>query len=679
MLLKRIELENFRQFRHPTSIKFATDEKKNVTIILAENGVGKTTLAQAFQWVLYANVDGFKNKSILNLKEEKEMTPGDSKDVEVKLEIIHSNIEYTICRTQRYIKEGSGTTRRLPSEIKISYIGKDGQVEFIEDSRKLTTIKEILPEELSKYFFFDGERINRMSTEINNKGKSSDFADAVESLLGLKPLKQIINHMNPRSSTSVIGKFEKEIDSNGDQTSRKLSEEIYELNDKIDFAEKRLEEITVLMSDYNQKRDRIKNDLIKSADVERLQEKANQLEKEIETDRKLKQEKIIKLLKEFDTLTPIFLQRKLIKDAISELNKAEKVDAGIPFVRDETIKFLLNRKKCICGTDLSDNTSEVVRHLLKEIELVPPIAIGGSIKKFVDKSREKINLSEDFYDNFKLGYSDIRRYTNNIQENEDERSKIDDTILKNSKVSEFKREQIDCEEQLDKLEREKFKLIENIAINKKERDNAISERDRLTVVNEKNQKLQIYRKYATIIYNHIESTYRREETKTREELKDAINKLFEKIYGKGMYINVDEQYHIKVLVNELGEAEGFSNIDIDYSTAQSYSVIFAFIVGIIDLAKKRTKAIEEHLIETEEYPLVMDAPLSAFDRRRIKNICNTIPDIARQVIIIIKDTDGNIAKENLGDSIGKEYEIRPQEYSAENSVIESYVLEKEGF
>lgn len=680
MLLRRIELKNFRQFRNPKPIEFATDEKRNVTIIMAENGVGKTTLAQAFQWVLYANVEGFKNKSVLNLKEEKEMKFGDIRDVEVKLEIIHSNVEYTICRTQRYIKEGSGTTRREPSEIKISYIGKDGQAEFIEDSRKLSTIKEILPEELSKYFFFDGERINKMTTEINDKGKSSAFADAVESLLGLKPLKQIIDHMNPRSSTSVIGKFEKEIDNNGDQASRKLSDEIYGLNDKIEFAERRLEEISNLIKNYNQKRERIKSDLMKSADVEKLQEKANALEKEIETDKQLKQEKIAKLLKEFNTLTPLFLQRKLIDDAISELSRADKVDTGIPHVRDETIKFLLDRKKCICGANLSDTTSEAVRHLLKEIELVPPISIGGSIKKFVDKSREKINLSEDFYENFKSSYSDIRRYSNNIQESEDERSKIDDNILKNSKASEYKREQIDCEEQLEKLDKEKLRLVGEMEVNKQRRDNAISERDRLTVVNEKNKKLQLYRKYATIIYNNIEVTYKREETRTREELKNAINQLFEKIYGKGMYINVDEQYHIKVLVNELGEEEVFSNIDIDYSTAQSYSVIFAFIVGIIDLAKKRTKASEEHLVETEEYPLVMDAPLSAFDKRRIKNICNTIPDIARQVIIIIKDTDGHIAKDNLSGYVGKEYEIKPQEYSAENnSVIESYVIEREGF
>ena len=42
MLLKKIELKNFRQFKNPKPIEFATDEKQNVTIIMAENGIGKT-------------------------------------------------------------------------------------------------------------------------------------------------------------------------------------------------------------------------------------------------------------------------------------------------------------------------------------------------------------------------------------------------------------------------------------------------------------------------------------------------------------------------------------------------------------------------------------------------------------------------------------------------------------
>ena len=53
----------------------------------------------------------------------------------------------------------------------------------------------------------------------------------------------------------------------------------------------------------------------------------------------------------------------------------------------------------------------------------------------------------------------------------------------------------------------------------------------------------------------------------------------------------------------------------------------------------------------------MDAPLSAFDKTRIEKICNTIPEIAQQVIFFIKDTDGNVAEEHLKEYIGKKYEI----------------------
>ena len=52
MLLQSIRLENFRQFRDE-SIDFADGrDGKNVTIIIGENGTGKTTFAQAFFWCI---------------------------------------------------------------------------------------------------------------------------------------------------------------------------------------------------------------------------------------------------------------------------------------------------------------------------------------------------------------------------------------------------------------------------------------------------------------------------------------------------------------------------------------------------------------------------------------------------------------------------------------------------
>jgi len=55
---------------------------------------------------------------------------------------------------------------------------------------------------------------------------------------------------------------------------------------------------------------------------------------------------------------------------------------------------------------------------------------------------------------------------------------------------------------------------------------------------------------------------------------------------------------------------------------------------------------------SEPYPLVMDAPLSAFDKTRIHSVCEVLPRIAQQVIIFIKDADGEIAEEHLGSRIG---------------------------
>lgn len=47
MLLQSIELQNFRQFINE-KIDFSTDPERNVTLIIGENGTGKTTFAQAF-------------------------------------------------------------------------------------------------------------------------------------------------------------------------------------------------------------------------------------------------------------------------------------------------------------------------------------------------------------------------------------------------------------------------------------------------------------------------------------------------------------------------------------------------------------------------------------------------------------------------------------------------------
>lgn len=96
--------------------------------------------------------------------------------------------------------------------------------------------------------------------------------------------------------------------------------------------------------------------------------------------------------------------------------------------------------------------------------------------------------------------------------------------------------------------------------------------------------------------------------------------------------------------------------DIETSTAQSISIIFAFIAGVIKMAKENQNS-DDRIAQTEPYPLVMDAPLSAFDKKRINTVCDVLPNIAEQVIIFIKDTDGELAENYLGQKVGKRYKF----------------------
>ena len=183
MLLKKLTLTNFRPFKGEHVIEFSTDKDKNITLVMAENGAGKTTLAQAFQWALYSKTDGFKNKSVLNSIVEKEMMGGTESTVSVKLELEHNNIDYTIIRKQVYKKDINGFLKQEGSTVEIYQKQDDGQTVIVNPIKNLSTISNILPESLSKYFFFDGERIEKMAGEVNS-GKSDEFKTAVQNILG---------------------------------------------------------------------------------------------------------------------------------------------------------------------------------------------------------------------------------------------------------------------------------------------------------------------------------------------------------------------------------------------------------------------------------------------------------------------------------------------------------------
>ena len=277
MIIEGIRMHNFRQYMD-VSLEFSTDPDKNITLVMGDNGTGKTTLAQAFTWCLFGTTD-FEMQEVINRKVRDKMPPGGKNKTIVEMDVNYNEVDYTISREQEFTKIQK-RVEESRSKLKI-YYKENGNLKYLNDTEVHIMIKRMLPKELSRFFFFDGERIRLMSDEINH-GKSKDFKDAVSGLVGLVSMQNAIQHMKPSTSAStVIGYYNKKIDIQGGESLKKYSNEIKRLTDEKEKINKRLEEIEPQIESYKDDIARLNAVIIAETPEMELKDKYDELQKKL--------------------------------------------------------------------------------------------------------------------------------------------------------------------------------------------------------------------------------------------------------------------------------------------------------------------------------------------------------------------------------------------------------------
>ena len=661
MLIKKIEMLNFRQFADLTSIEFSIDPIENITIIMGDNGSGKTTLAQAFLWVLYGETT-FRVKEIINRDVRDAMLPGETKEVKVNLYINRDNTDYIICRRQKYFRESARVKEKnVEFFVGVKNISTGEWIYNLTESQSNILIKKMLPFELSKFFFFDGERIKVMSDEIE-EGKSKDFADAVKGLVGLTAMMNAITHFKPTTSNStVIGRFQNKIDTTGDRRLSEYTRQLAFLDSQIDELEKRIEEIEPNITRYMEQSILKKQEILSMASAIEQKRNYDTLIAELDLLKDEKTKSINVILEYFSKTAINCFSKPLIGDALTELKNSKKLDKGIPKMHADIVKFLLDRKLCICDTPLIAGSKES-KALYDLLDTIPPKTIGQSIGQFADNSKSRIRASETFFSTFESFFKREREISDTIEVKTRKSTEIYHELSDTSRAQTLRTQQYDFENKAKQLSNELKLKTEDLANTKSKRGYLQSEKDKLITQDAANKENQELLEYARYIYDELVCLYKNKETIVRQELEKNINEIFTEIYDSGIKLEVDEKYNIKVFVTDISSSDN----ELERNTAQNYAIIFAFISGIIRMAKAKGKETEtlfgtensenaDIFDEANGYPLVMDAPLSAFDKKRIHNICDTLPNIAQQVIMFIKDTDGDVAEEHLGGKIGKKW------------------------
>ena len=651
MLLESIKLENFRQFRNEY-IEFAQgSDGKNVTIIIGDNGTGKTTFAQAFFWCMYGETE-FSDKNMLNKLVAAEMKPGQESKVQVTLKLTHGNVSYTLMREQTYRKDYSNRIKGDNTVFDIAIKDANGNTSYVKKTLCESEVKSILPKELSRYFFFDGERIEKMSKDISTGKKATDFAEAVKGLLGLNAMFSAIQHFNPRIKNSVINSYESSYSAGSNTRIQEYTRTIEHCKEEISRIDVRLEELENQIEQATARKAEKVEEIKQYAEGEELQRQKEKLLQRIETAKASRSTVIKEISRSFNANMSSFFSASLILRSLNFLSGKDFAGKDIPFMHAKTIEYLLKQKVCICGTHLDEGS--VPYNKVKElIDFLPPQSISTTISDFKKESKRRANSRQDLFSDVRDKLAVISKQDEDLIELNDDLHAIEGKLSGGDvrgKVRAINSEIQLCDQTIKKSQTERDQLLIKKGGFEKEAGRADTERRNLTLLDDKNKKIEIYKAYAERIYKELQAVYVSSEAEIRRKLETTINEIFKTIYEGGLSLTIDEKYHISVYADDY---DG----DVETSTAQSISVIFAFITGIIKMARENRNATDEDakLLSSEPYPLVMDAPLSAFDKRRIKTVCESLPNTAEQVIIFIKDTDGELAEEYMGDKIGSRH------------------------
>ena len=479
-----------------------------------------------------------------------------------------------------------------------------GKTESLKNIELTNTINDIMPQDLSKYFFFDGEKIETLSKEISSGRKSNNFVEAVNSLTGLKATRNALNHLNPKLKGSVIGKLEDEYIGGSDRRIAELTEEIKRLKSEWQRADDDINSADESIKSNDLYIEELENKIKTYAEAENLQRTKTSRQNELKEHKWRKYQSLSRIYDNLnrDNLFDRFICEWPVKEALVILSNSDVSGKDIPKLHGDTIKYLLKQKQCICGTILEENSKEwkVLENL---INYLPPESISTSIGNFIKRMKDK------YQENGK----DVSREVNKLNELIS-KTKIITAQLRNNKSA--------LEKRIGGF---------SVSIQSKE-----TERDTLAKKSSQNASIALAKKYAEALYDKFNVEYTAKEIKTKANLQAYINENFKKFFNGSITLQIDDNYAVKVSVNDK-----FNSLET--STAQGIAVIFAFLAAIIRIAKENSA--------NETYPVVMDAPLSTLDNQRIKIVCDTLPQIADQVIIFIKDTDGKVAEQYFGNAI----------------------------
>jgi DNA sulfur modification protein DndD len=626
MKIKSIEITNFRQFKNTNKIDFDTNGK--ITVILGDNGTGKTTLQQFFNWVFYDTYyfDNDLNGKLYNHHFDEELSAGVDFLTVGTIEFIHNNYDYRIKRTKTFKRTHNKSSSIVESNVSMMFCDETGNWNPIPIDLIEKYINEILPRALSKYFFFDGER---KISDFNIKAGDT-LEKAIFTMFNINIIKKAYDHIGDASfSNSLIGKIasiRKSVTTKLDNNSVFYLTKVQEFQSRITTYESKKLKFEFDRAQYEQQITELNQKIGKSEGSSileglrvRNQGTIKKYLNEIDNYKK-------KMGKALYSSTPYLLLSEKALIASKNIQYLEGNQKSLQYegLTKDLLNDILNKEICICGIHLNEDSEKTIK---KIIDTMPPNSYKSVLYTFKSKAVRYMNEAIERNQDAVKSITTIIDYYKDIGELES----TNKDLLNQMRTAEQIQKDIDLRE--DWLLKKKKAQDEidfytgEINSHKKQRDYYEKLRQTALKSEAHRENFESQIKIAKLTKKYFEQLLNDKIQDSKQQLEENIKEVYREISTterKNVYLNNDYTLVVKNDDDSLYKSGG-----------QDIIIMYSYIGGILRTLKKMNLDSEEG----KEYPLVIDAPFSKVDGEQLGSVADSLSKVSPQVIIMTFDND----------------------------------------
>jgi DNA sulfur modification protein DndD len=646
MKLTSIKLCNFRSFYGKTpEVTLAGGDIRNTTMIYGSNGAGKTSILNAFTWVLYEKFSAAfaSTEQLVNKRAIAESEPGQPVECWVEVGWEHEGNRYRATRGCRVYKNESDVIEAGKTQLKIQVAGDDGKWYFpIQQAEEIIT--QILPLSLHQYFFFDGERIE----EIVRSNNKAEISEAIRTFLGVEVIELSIKHLKDAKKS-----LETDLKHIGDPETKQLLTKQEKQELEIENINKRQTEINQELEYQQTFKKEISNKLRELSAVKELQERKQSLESQKNSlleGLKKTRENLKKVISARGYTVLLSETTAKFREIFTDLKQRGELTAGIS---QEFVNDLLTSGRCICGADLREGTHPHfhVKNLMKKA--------GSST---VEETAIRMSAQVDEIDKQALGFWEeadreqgrIQQLKENLDQVELELANIQEQLRKdpNEEISGLQKRLDEIEAKIDELNREQGANRQELSHLKAAIDALIKQISKQKQ-NEEKQSLAQRRINATQdAIERLSEVKNRQENQFRLQLEQRVQEIFSDISFTPYIPKISEKYELSLVENTTG-----IEAPVAASTGENQILSLSFIASIIDKVRDWSERRKMMMVpDSSTFPIVMDSPFGSLDANSRRHIARTIPKLANQLVVLVTKTQWRVeVEEEIADKIGKEY------------------------